>query len=65
MKGLLTQGQLIGDFIHTNKEPLQDEITAWTQQLLALKDRKTTAEWVKTKFLEFVKLFISGVTGTA
>ena len=57
--------QVIGDFIYTEKEPLRDEIIGMMTKRPTLKDRKTIAERVKTKIMDFVETFINGISAAA
>nr|WP_287938645.1 type I restriction endonuclease subunit R [Algoriphagus sp.] len=53
---------VIGNFLYTEKEPLRDEIIDLMKARPGLKERKSTAERVKNKIIEFVETFISGIT---
>lgn len=57
--------QVIGDFIYTEKEPLRDDIISMLNSRPGLKERKTIAERVKSKIMDFVETFINGVSAAA
>lgn len=57
--------QVIGDFIYTEKEPLRDDIIGMMTKRPSLRDRKTIAERVKTKIMDFVETFINVISATA
>ncbi|MCE7058126.1 type I restriction endonuclease subunit R [Algoriphagus sp. AGSA1] len=57
--------QVIGDFIYTEKEPLRDDIIGMLNSRPGLKERKTIAERVKSKIMDFVETFINGVSAAA
>ncbi|WP_339869757.1 type I restriction endonuclease subunit R [uncultured Algoriphagus sp.] len=57
--------QVIGDFIYTEKEPLRDDIIGMLNARPGLKDRKTIAERVKGKIMDFVETFINGISAAA
>nr|WP_232425003.1 hypothetical protein [Algoriphagus resistens] len=57
--------QVIGDFIYTEKEPLRDDIIGMLNLRPGLKERKTIAEGVKSKIMDFVETFINGVSAAA
>ena len=52
---------VIGNFLYTEKEPLRDEIIDLMKTRPGLKERKSTAERVKNKIIEFVETFINGI----
>ncbi|PZX50136.1 type I restriction endonuclease subunit R [Algoriphagus chordae] len=57
--------QVIGDFIYTEKEPLRDDIIGMLNTRPGLKERKTIAERVKGKIMDFVETFINGISAAA
>ncbi len=57
--------QVIGDFIYTEKEPLRDDIIGMMTKRPSLRDRKSIAERVKTKIMDFVETFINGISAAA
>lgn len=57
--------QVIGDFIYTEKEPLRDDIIGMMTKRPSLRERKTIAERVKTKIMDFVETFINGISAAA
>jgi type I restriction enzyme R subunit len=54
--------KVIGNYIFTEKKPLRDEIIAMMNKRPTLKERKTVAERVTKKILDFVETFINGIT---
>jgi type I restriction enzyme R subunit len=54
--------KLIGDYLFTEKIPLRDDIIDTMNTRPSLKERKTKAERITNKVLEFVETFISGIT---
>ena len=54
--------KLIGDYMFTEKIPLRDDIIDTMNIRPSLKERKTKAERITNKVLEFVETFISGIT---
>jgi len=54
---------VIGNYLFTEKKPMRDEIIGMLNKRPSLKDRKTIAERVTNKILDFVETFISGVGG--
>jgi type I restriction enzyme, R subunit len=54
--------KLIGDYLFTEKIPLRDDIIDTMNTRPSLKERKTKAERITNKVLEFVERFISGIT---
>ena len=55
--------EVIGNYIFTEKKPLRDEIIEMMNKRPSLKERKTVAERVTEKILNFVETFISGISG--
>lgn len=55
--------KVIGNYLFTEKKPLRDEIIQIMNKRPKLKERKTVAERVIEKVLEFVETFINGITG--
>ena len=47
----------------TEKIPLRDDIIGTMNTRPSLKERKTKAERITNKILEFVETFISGISG--
>jgi type I restriction enzyme R subunit len=54
--------EVIGNYLFTEKKPLRDEIIGMLNKRPGLKERKTIAERVSEKILEFVETFINGIT---
>ena len=54
--------EVIGNYLFTEKIPLRDEIIGIMNKRPNLKERKPVAERVTDKILEFVEIFISGIT---
>ncbi|WP_299671610.1 type I restriction endonuclease subunit R [uncultured Polaribacter sp.] len=54
--------KVIGDYMFTEKIPLRDDIIGTMNTRPSLKERKTKAERITNKILEFVETFISGIT---
>lgn len=54
--------KVIGDYMFTEKIPLRDDIIDTMNTRPSLKERKTKAERITNKILEFVETFISGIT---
>jgi type I restriction enzyme R subunit len=54
--------EVIGNYLFTEKKPLRDEIIGMLNEKPSLKERKTVAERVTEKIVEFVETFISGIT---
>jgi len=57
--------EVIGNFIYTEKEPLRDDIIGMMTKRPSLRDRKTIAERVKIKILDFIETFINGISVAA
>ena len=53
--------KVIGDYMFTEKIPLRDDIIGTMNTRPSLKERKTKAERITNKILEFVETFISGI----
>ncbi len=53
--------KVIGDYMFTEKIPLRDDIIGTMSTRPSLKERKTKAERITNKILEFVETFISGI----
>jgi type I restriction enzyme R subunit len=53
--------KVIGDYMFTEKIPLRDDIIDTMNTRPSLKERKTKAERITNKILEFVETFISGI----
>ena len=53
--------KVIGDYMFTEKIPLRDDIIGTMKTRPSLKERKTKAERITNKILEFVETFISGI----
>lgn len=66
-EGLKSDGleKVIGDFIYTEKEPLRDEIIALLKEKPPLRERKSIAERIKEKIMDFVETFINGIAEAA
>ncbi|MEE9406551.1 MAG: type I restriction endonuclease subunit R [Polaribacter sp.] len=56
--------KVIGDYMFTEKIPLRDDIIGTMNTRPSLKERKTKAERITNKILEFVETFISGITNS-
>lgn len=56
---------VIGDFIYTEKEPLRDDIINMLKARPSLTERRTIAERVKSKIMDFVETFINGISAAA
>ena len=54
---------VIGDYLFTEKKPLRDDIINIMKKRPGLRERKTTAERITGKIIDFVETFISGVAG--
>jgi len=54
--------KVIGDYLFTQKTPLRDDIIGAKNKRPGLKERATTAERITAKILDFVEIFISGVS---
>lgn len=54
--------KVIGDYLFTEKIPLRDDIIDTMNTRPSLKERKTKAERITNKILEFVETFISGIS---
>lgn len=54
--------KVIGDYMFTEKIPLRDDIIGTMNTRPSLKERKTKAERITNKIMEFVETFISGIT---
>ena len=55
--------EVIGNYMFTEKKPLRDEIIGIMNIRPILKERRTVAQRVTNKILEFVEIFINGITG--
>ncbi len=53
--------KVIGDYMFTEKIPLRDDIIGTMNTRPSLKERKTKAERITNKILEYVETFISGI----
>ncbi|MFC3415651.1 type I restriction endonuclease subunit R [Algoriphagus hitonicola] len=53
--------EIISRYIYTEKEPLRDEVVSIMKAKPSLSKRKTTAERVIGKIVDFVETFISGI----
>ncbi|MGG6230953.1 type I restriction endonuclease subunit R [Tenacibaculum sp. SDUM215027] len=53
--------KVIGDYMFTEKIPLRDDIIGTMNTRPSLKERKTKAERITNKILEFVETFINGI----
>ncbi|WP_288371667.1 type I restriction endonuclease subunit R [uncultured Algoriphagus sp.] len=53
--------EIIAKYIYTEKEPLRDEVVSIMKEKPSLAKRKTTAERVIGKIVDFVETFISGI----
>ncbi|WP_026947321.1 type I restriction endonuclease subunit R [Algoriphagus marincola] len=53
--------EIIAKYIYTEKEPLRDEVVSIMKEKPSLSKRKTTAERVIGKIVDFVETFISGI----
>ena len=53
--------KVIGDYMFTEKIPLRDDIIDTMNTRPSLKERKTKAERITNRILEFVETFISGI----
>lgn len=53
--------EVIARYIYTEKEPLRDEVVSIMKEKPSLAKRKTTAERVIGKIVDFVETFISGI----
>ncbi|MEI6864646.1 type I restriction endonuclease subunit R [Flavicella sp.] len=53
--------KVIGDYMFTEKIPLRDDIIDTMNTRPSLKERKSKAERITNKILEFVETFISGI----
>jgi type I restriction enzyme R subunit len=53
--------KVIGDYMFTEKIPLRDDIIGTMNTKPSLKERKTKAERITNKILEFVETFINGI----
>ncbi len=53
--------KVIGDYMFTEKIPLRDDIINTMKTRPSLKERKTKAERITNKILEFIETFISGI----
>lgn len=53
--------KVIGDYMFTEKIPLRDDIIGTMNTRPSLKERKTKAERITNRILEFVETFISGI----
>ena len=56
--------KVIGDYMFTEKIPLRDDIIGTMNTRPSLKERKTKAERITNKILEFIETFISGITNS-
>ncbi|MCL4106298.1 UNVERIFIED_CONTAM: hypothetical protein GTU68_003459 [Idotea baltica] len=54
--------QTIGEYLFTDKMPLRDEIIAMMNHRPSLTERKSTAERIARKILDFVATFIDGIS---
>jgi len=53
--------KVIGDYMFTEKVPLRDDIIGTMNKRPSLKERKTKAERITNKIIEFVGTFINGI----
>ncbi|WP_372756240.1 type I restriction endonuclease subunit R [Labilibaculum sp.] len=53
----------IGTYLFTEKKPMRDDIISMIKKRPALKERRTTAERITSKIVQFVETFISGIAG--
>lgn len=53
--------EIIAKYIYTEKKPLRDEVVSIMKEKPSLAKRKTTAERVIGKIVDFVETFINGI----
>ena len=53
--------KVIGDYLFTEKEPLRDDLIDMLDKRPSLKERSSTSERLKTKIVDFVETYITGI----